>query len=219
MVHAGCVFVAGIHPSRTWMSGSFESVQWNACVHRLDLGLYSHPKEFLWNEVRTQGKIPSRRLRGGSSPRRCIMQDSEPNTLGTQLFQPPLSFIFLHTFELIKMKFDMVLKQLSRTSWYHFWVKSMESRERTILTAVLLTVSKIVNVGLHSDAYESIWFNLDLVMLDRHHWTPHFDTISSHSDLVLASTSRSHNFKKAKNICANYLKWLSCIGTLSTDCF
>ena len=28
------------------MSGSFESVQWNACVHRLDLNLYSHPKEF-----------------------------------------------------------------------------------------------------------------------------------------------------------------------------
>ena len=24
----------------------FESVRWNACVHRLDLGLYSHPKEF-----------------------------------------------------------------------------------------------------------------------------------------------------------------------------
>ena len=45
-VHAGCVFVAGIHLSRTWMSESFESVQSNACVHRLDLGLYSHPKEF-----------------------------------------------------------------------------------------------------------------------------------------------------------------------------
>ena len=43
----GVVFVAGIHPSRTWTSGSFESMWWNACVHRLDLGLYSHPKEFL----------------------------------------------------------------------------------------------------------------------------------------------------------------------------
>ena len=28
------------------MSGSFESVRWNACVHKLDLGLYSHLKEF-----------------------------------------------------------------------------------------------------------------------------------------------------------------------------
>ena len=48
MVRAECVFVAGIHPSRTWTSGSFESVRWNACVLRLDLGLYSHPKEFFW---------------------------------------------------------------------------------------------------------------------------------------------------------------------------
>ena len=53
MVHARCVFVTSIHPSRTWTSGSFESVRWNACVHRLDLSLSSHPKEFLENEVRT----------------------------------------------------------------------------------------------------------------------------------------------------------------------
>ena len=46
MVHAGCVFVAGIYLSRTRISGSFESVQWNACVHRLDLSLYSHRKSF-----------------------------------------------------------------------------------------------------------------------------------------------------------------------------
>ena len=31
----------------------FESMQWNACVHRLDFGLYSHPKEFLGNGVKT----------------------------------------------------------------------------------------------------------------------------------------------------------------------
>ena len=45
------------------MSRSFESVRWNACVHKLDLGLYSHPKESLGNGVRThvnsKGKIPS----------------------------------------------------------------------------------------------------------------------------------------------------------------
>ena len=28
------------------MSGSLESVLWNAYVHRLDLGLFSHPKKF-----------------------------------------------------------------------------------------------------------------------------------------------------------------------------
>ena len=30
--------------SRMWMSGSFESVWWNTFMHRLDLGLYCHPK-------------------------------------------------------------------------------------------------------------------------------------------------------------------------------
>ena len=37
------------------MSGSFESVRWNACVHRLDLGLYSHPKEFFLEGVKEVG--------------------------------------------------------------------------------------------------------------------------------------------------------------------
>ena len=45
------------------MSGSFESVQWKECVHRLHLGLYSHQKKVLGNGVRTcvncKGKIPS----------------------------------------------------------------------------------------------------------------------------------------------------------------
>ena len=58
----GMFFVASIHPSRTWTSGSFESVRLNACVHRLDLGLYSHSKEFLgeWslNSCYLQGKNP-----------------------------------------------------------------------------------------------------------------------------------------------------------------
>ena len=96
MVHAGCVFVAGIHPPVSWMSGSFESVRWNACVHRLDLVLYSHPKEFWGNGVRThansKGKIPSTRkilLRGGPIPQHCIKQDSEPNTLPMSYFTPP----------------------------------------------------------------------------------------------------------------------------------
>ena len=44
MVHARCVFVAGIHTFRTWMSGSFEFVQWNSCVNRLDLSLYYIPR-------------------------------------------------------------------------------------------------------------------------------------------------------------------------------
>ena len=43
----------------------FESIQWNACVHRLYPCLYSHPKDFSGNGVRThvnsKGKIPSTR--------------------------------------------------------------------------------------------------------------------------------------------------------------
>ena len=77
------------------MSGSFESVRWNACVHELDLSLCFHPKEFSGNGVRThvnsKEKIPSTRnilLRGGPNPRRCKQQDSEPNTLPTELFLP-----------------------------------------------------------------------------------------------------------------------------------
>ena len=46
----GVFFVASIQPSRTQMSGSFESMRWNACVHRLHLSLCSHPKEFWENK-------------------------------------------------------------------------------------------------------------------------------------------------------------------------
>ena len=77
MVHAGCVFGTGIHLSRTWMSGSLEFVWWNACVHRLDIGLYSHPKEFgeySQNPCKLQGKSP---LHGKDFPQRRI----EPTTL------------------------------------------------------------------------------------------------------------------------------------------
>ena len=35
------------------MSGSVETMRWNACVHRLDLGLNSYPKEFWENGIRT----------------------------------------------------------------------------------------------------------------------------------------------------------------------
>ena len=95
MVQAGYVLDAGIHPAFM----TVESARWNACVHRLDLGLYSHPKEFGGNGVRThvnsKGKIPSTGkkilLKGGSSPRRCIKQDSEPNTLPTSYSGPSIA--------------------------------------------------------------------------------------------------------------------------------
>ena len=97
MVHARCVFVAGIHRSKTWMSGSFESLRWNACVHGLDFGLYSHLKEF-WRGMESEPMLTPRKksplpkkilLSGGLKSWRCIKQDSEPHTLPTELFQSP----------------------------------------------------------------------------------------------------------------------------------
>ena len=51
---------------------------------------------FFGNGVKThlnsKGKVPSTGkvlLSGGSNPRRCIAQDSEPSTLPTELFRPP----------------------------------------------------------------------------------------------------------------------------------
>ena len=115
MVRAGCVFVAGIHPSRTWMSGSFESVRWNACVHRLDLGLYSHPKEFwgngVWTHVNSKGKIPST----GKCPQRSI----EPATLWqraqalpAELLQPPSMLLFLFHWSETWFAYIVNLRQL-----------------------------------------------------------------------------------------------------------
>ena len=91
------------------MSGTFESVQWNACVHRLDLSLYSHPKESWGNGVKThvnsKGKIPSTRkilLRGGSNPQCCIKKDSEPNTV-------PLSYSDHPSLPLLCLSFCLLL--------------------------------------------------------------------------------------------------------------
>ena len=57
------------------MSESLECMRWNACVHRLDFGLYSHPKEFGggrgMGHVLTKGTIPCTAkipLRGGLNP-------------------------------------------------------------------------------------------------------------------------------------------------------
>ena len=76
------------------MSGSSESVRLNACVHRRDLSLYFRLKEFVGNGVKTyvnsKGKIPSTGIipSGGSNPRCGVRQDSESNTLPTELFRP-----------------------------------------------------------------------------------------------------------------------------------
>ena len=90
---ANCLQHVSSNDEGARISGSFESVRWNACVHKLDLSLYSHPKEFLENTARnhvsSKGKtLFYQKLRGGLHPRRCITQDIEPNTLPTELFRP-----------------------------------------------------------------------------------------------------------------------------------
>ena len=57
------------------MSGSFQSVRQNACVHRLDLGLYSQPKDVLGNGVRTHVNPK------GTSPVQEAQRRFEPTTL------------------------------------------------------------------------------------------------------------------------------------------
>ena len=69
-------------------------------MHGLDLGLYSHLKEYGGNGVRTnadsKGKVPSTGkilFRGGLNPIRCIKQDSEPNTLPTSYSGPHFTYL------------------------------------------------------------------------------------------------------------------------------
>ena len=72
------------------------------CAQTRPRFLYSHPKEFWgkWSQnlyVTSKGKIPSTGkifLRGGSNPRRCIKQDSKPNTLPTELFRPQMLIVY-----------------------------------------------------------------------------------------------------------------------------
>ena len=87
-LHGWCmvdVFVAGIHPYRTWTPGSFESVRWNACVHRLDLGLYSDPKEFWGNGVRSHANSKWKAPSTGSSE-----EDRTHDAASLSTASPPL---------------------------------------------------------------------------------------------------------------------------------
>ena len=85
------------------MSGPFEPVRWNACVHRLDLGIYSLPKEVFGSggggggrggvrtHVNSKRKIPSTENFSSEEDRThdaASRSDSEPNTLPTELFWP-----------------------------------------------------------------------------------------------------------------------------------
>ena len=88
MVISGCVFCC-CHSTVWDMSlRIFESVRWNAYLHRPDFGIYSHWKGCLRNGVRTHTNYKENTplYRGRSHQRRCITHDSQPNTLPTELY-------------------------------------------------------------------------------------------------------------------------------------
>ena len=160
MVHVGCVFVAAIHPSRTWwMSESFESVRWNVCVHRLGLGVYSHLKEFCWNGVRThansKGKIPSTRKilpRGGSNLQRCIKQDSKPNALSMSYSRP--SWLF-EIYVLSSVKFEIFKACIFHCIWYLLenlmWLPSLNFLVDTCSVLIVMWTYSFHMILFHLD--------------------------------------------------------------------
>ena len=153
MVHAGCVLVSGIYPSRTYMSRSFESVWLNACVHRLDLGLltlYSHLKEFEGMEpeplLTPRQKNPFYwQLLGGH----CLTQDSEPNTLVTELFRPQFSYW------IPKHSLPAILQQTSVT-------------DNKMLGALRSTDQIMKTVKMHNQRAGGQWARLHLVTCFTH---------------------------------------------------
>ena len=86
------------------MSGSLESVHGNACVHRLDLGLYSHLKE-IWRigvrtHVNSRGKIlstgkkfPQRRM----EPTMLHQAGQQAQHTTKELFQSPVESSCIRT--------------------------------------------------------------------------------------------------------------------------
>ena len=71
-------------------------------------------------------------------------------TLGSQDQRKanPVSFIFSHTFHLIRMKFDVVMEQFKLNMLRLLLSKIYETR---VMTAVLQTTSKNFNIGMHTD--------------------------------------------------------------------
>ena len=73
-----CVLGVFLLPAFTRVEHEHQSMQWNACAHRLDLSLYSHLKEFFGGmefepmlTPREKSPLPENFPRGGSNPRCC----------------------------------------------------------------------------------------------------------------------------------------------------
>ena len=82
-----------------------------------------------------------------------------------------IGFIFSHTFQLIRMKFDVVMKQFM----LNILRLCLSSIYKNKVNKLLLTVPKNFNIGMQSYVYESVWFKLDVVIdtcakLILHRW-------------------------------------------------
>ena len=155
---------ASIRPSRTWVSGSLESMQWNACVHRQDLGLCSHLKEFWGNGVRThvnsKGKIPSTgKILKGSNPGRCFKQDSKSNILPKSYSGPESTH--LHTLHNENRK-QLFFTELSTLHFFFLCRKTLSLMQPKQLIWTILI--------LQTQRYRSIT-SLKLEHYQYHIWT------------------------------------------------
>ena len=128
-------------------------------MHRLELGLYSHPKELWWNGVRahvnSKGKIPSTGkilLRGGSNPYRCIKQDSEPTTLPTS-YSSPLTYTHKH----VNWKWITV-----RTEAHRIWSAwdRLTLKQWLIWTQWLTWTDTVMQIDICSDRHKDRQQNL-----------------------------------------------------------
>ena len=80
------------------MSGSFESARWNAGMHGPDLGIHSHPKDFIllyfilfFYRMESEPTLTSREKSPVPETHRRVEPATlhhEPNTLATELFRP-----------------------------------------------------------------------------------------------------------------------------------
>ena len=73
----------------------------------------------------------------------------------------PVGFILWHTFQVIRMKFDIVLKQFKVDILLICLSRFTLSRQ---IAAVLPTVSKNITVCMHSDIYEVISLKIGVIV-------------------------------------------------------
>ena len=143
------------------MSGSFESVRWTACVHRLDLGVYSHPKEFWGNRVRNHvksiGIIPStgknsRQRRIEPATLHQVRQRAEHTT--NELFRP------LYLFVCSRIRRKALKDALSaRSTVTHGQLQRQHSRSPSTAYTITSTMPSSYYSTMPSSYHSSVYYS------------------------------------------------------------